>query len=155
MKKYLLTGLIILFPFALTVMIAVYIFDFFTNPFLGTVEHVLNIFVAKSDSAFLHHEFVVVFLSRMIVLVCLFFLILGLGFLGRKFFFAPLLKWTHNLVSRIPFVKTIYRVSREITSALFSEGEKTFKQTVVVPFPTGDTHALGFVTGEIPPDSKR
>ncbi len=38
MKKHFLTGLIILLPFLLTVMIILYLFDIFTGPFVGLVE---------------------------------------------------------------------------------------------------------------------
>ncbi len=138
MKKYLLTGLAILLPFMLTIIVIVYLFDLFTEPFVGIIQ------------SFFPNEKISVFLSRIAVLVFLFFLIFILGFFARKFFFKALLNWSNALFSRIPIIKGIYKLTKDVTNAMFTEGQKTFKETVLIPFPSGDSHALGFVTGEIP-----
>ncbi len=57
---------------------------------------------------------------------------------------------TNKLFSKVPLVRSIYRVSRDLTKAVFTQDSKTFKETVVVPFPGHDTHALAFVTGPVP-----
>ncbi len=138
MKKYLLTGLAILLPFVLTIAIIVYLFDLFTEPFLGIVQSIFP------------NERISIFISRLIVFALLVLLIFILGFFARKFFFRALLNWSNALFSRIPFIKGIYKLTKDVTNAMFTEGKKTFKETVLIPFPSGDSHALGFITGEIP-----
>lgn len=155
MKKYIFTGLITLLPVALTVLIINYFFDLFTDPFLGGVKNLLTSYTQANEPALAHHDAILLFLSRVIVLILLFLLVLLLGFLGRKFFMDTLLSLTNKIFLRIPVVKTIYKMIKEITKATFSQEEKTFKQTVLIPFPSSQTHALGFITGEVPPAIKK
>ena len=151
MKKNLTLGFILLFPIALTLMILNWLFDFLTTPFVGFIENLLFTY----DVALRHHDLWVLFLSRLIVLVLLFLFAFILGFLTQKYIFSALMRGVHFLVMRIPFVKTIYSLSQDIAKAVFSPQEKTFKQTVLIPFPTEKTYALGLQTGETPPIFKQ
>ena len=57
------------------------------------------------------------------------------------------LGWQHAVLSRIPFVKSIYGVVSQITDALSSPLEKQFSRVVFVEWPRPGLLALGFVTG--------
>jgi uncharacterized membrane protein len=155
MKKYFLTGLIILTPFALTLMIAIYLFDLLTTPFVGLVEGVVTTLAKATATGLIQHKGFILFLSRVIALGTLLLFILLLGFLGRKFFFDTLIHWTNAIFLKIPFVKNVYRVSKDVTKAFFAQTDKTFKKTVLLPFPHKETYSIGFVTGNIPEPIKR
>ncbi len=150
MKKSFITGLVILLPLVLTAIIAIFLFDLFTTPFVPLVRSVLNHFFYTLP------EEIIVFFSRLIGLLLLFLLILVLGFITRHFFFNKLLKWGNRIVYRIPFVKTVYKLSRDIFSALFSpDGKQVFKETVIVPFPHKPHHCIGFSAGDIPEECEK
>lgn len=151
MKKDLVAGLIILLPIVLTIIIVVWLFDFMTEPFIGIVEKGVLAFETSQGLDLSHHETLVAVISRIIILIALFILIYVLGFIARKFFFHRFIEFSKKIFDKIPFIKTIYNLAHEVTHAVFKEGEKTFKQTVLIPFPHKETHALGLVTGEIPP----
>lgn len=85
MKKHLITGLAILLPFALTLLLIVFLMDILTAPFFGIVHAVLS-FLGSNILYFKDHEIVLLFLSRLIVLALLFVLIFALGYLGNKLF---------------------------------------------------------------------
>lgn len=142
--------MIILLPFALTIWVVNYLFDLFTNPLFNIIEKTLLWYEKQQGLSLLHHETLVTFLSRIAALVLTFFFIVLLGYLGRKFFFSALLKFTNTVIIRIPVVGTIYRLTKDITKAMLSTEQKTFQETVLVPFPSPDTHTVGFVTGKIP-----
>src|SRR5579885_3215196 len=74
MKKYLLTGFITLLPITLTIIIIVWLFDFFTTPFVGIMEKLL--LSEGGSSTLLKNPTFVVFLSRVLVLIFLFVLTL-------------------------------------------------------------------------------
>jgi uncharacterized membrane protein len=62
----------------------------------------------------------------------------------------------HNLLSRIPFIKTVFQVSRDVFSALFShEGTKAFRHPVMIPFPDYPNRTIGFAVGEVPAECQR
>jgi uncharacterized membrane protein len=151
MKKDLAAGLIILLPIVLTLVIVIWLFDFMTQPFIGIVEKAVSAFETSQGVDLSHHETLVAVTSRIIILIALFILIYLLGLIARKFFFHHLIEFSKKIFAKIPLIKTIYNLAYEVTHAVFKEGEKTFKQTVLIPFPHKDTHALGLVTGEIPP----
>lgn len=150
MRKYFFTGFITLLPIALTAIIAVWLFDLFTTPLAGLTERLIFASEKKWGISLENHDIFVIFLSRILAFILLILVIFVLGFLGRKFFINFFLRLTERIFSHIPLVRTIYRLSHEITKAVFSDSKKTFKETMLVPFPHDGAHAIGFLTGESP-----
>lgn len=148
MKKHLLTGLIILLPVALTLMIIIFLFDFFTEPFVTIVGPLVDLL---QEEAGVHlPEGLTLFISRLLSLIFLCFFILLLGFVTQLFLVEMVMNWGNLILFRIPFIKTVYKVSRDIFAALFSaDGKKAFKRPVMIPFPSKPNHCLGFEAGEV------
>ncbi len=155
MKKYLSTGFMILLPIALTIWIFMYLLNIFTTPLYKIVESGILWYEQKQGLSLLHHEILVSFFSRLIAFIVSVFIVLFLGFVGRRFFFNSLIQLTNSFMLRIPVVKTIYRLTKDITKAMFSTDQKTFKETVLIPFPSGESHTLAFVTGDVPESLKK
>ncbi|HSX27034.1 MAG TPA: DUF502 domain-containing protein [Chlamydiales bacterium] len=150
MKKYLLTGLVILLPVALTAMVIIFLFDFLTAPFVTIVGPLVDLIPYDLPPGF------TLFLSRLFALIFLCIFILLLGVVTRWFIVKNLLHWGHLLISRIPIVKTIYKITREIFNALFStDGKKAFKNPVAVPFPERPNFCVGFHAGEVPQECQQ
>jgi len=150
MKKSFMTGLIILLPFGLTVWIVNYLFDLFTNPMFNVLEKTLLWFEQTYGLSMLQYETLITFLSRIAALVLTFFFIVALGYLARKFLFEAFLKFTNEVIIRIPVIGSIYRLTKDLTKAMLSTEQKTFKETVLVPFPSDSTFSVGFITSDIP-----
>ncbi len=148
MKKYFLTGLIILMPIALTLMILLFMIDFFTFPFISMVTEIL----IHIETAF---EFeipdqLILPTARVLALILLCLFIFLLGVLAHWFVVKKIFGWADRLLSRIPFIKSVYKVSRDIFTALFSsDGKKAFKSSVIIPFPFSPSYALGLQAGEV------
>lgn len=148
MKKYLLTGFIILLPVAFTLMVIFFLFDLFTEPFITIVDPLVKL-IQKNLPFTLPHG-LTVFLSRLFSLVFLCIFIFLLGFVTRWFLVKNFINWGNRIMFRIPFIRTVYRASRDIFSALFSaEGKKAFKRPVMIPFPSLPNYCMGFVAGEV------
>ncbi len=148
MKKYFLTGLILLMPIALTLLIVLFLIDFFTTPFLSLVSSMLH----SLEELFHFHlpHALTLPLARILALLLLCLFILALGAFARWFFFKSVLEFGDRIISKIPFIKTVYKVSRDIFKALFSpDGKKAFKHPVIIPFPFAPSYALGFQAGEV------
>ncbi len=145
MKKHLFTGFILLLPLILTLLVIRFLFDLFTAPFVPIVNAGLD--------ALPYHlpDSVTVFVSRLIGLILLCILILVLGVIARHIFLNNLLRWMNLILSRIPFVKTVYKVSREVMTALFSpDGKEAFKKSVLIPFPYAPHYAVALTAGDVP-----
>jgi uncharacterized membrane protein len=152
MKKYFFTGFITLLPLILTCVIVIWLIDLVTTPFIGLAQDILHHYQKTPYFSLANHEVIIKILSRLFSLLFWVIVIFILGFFSRKFFMRSFLHLTDRIFSRLPFVKKIYKISHDLTKVVFSENEKTFKQTVLVPFPHKDVFALGFVTSEALPE---
>jgi len=149
MRKYFLTGLVILLPLALTVAVVAFVFNFLTDPFVGIVQSIMGYFgLLGKGFLFLSPYQLQVFVSKIIILLLLFFFTVSLGMLVRWFFVHYLLKGWDYLMHRIPFVSSIYKASQDVIKTVFASKNKSFKQVVLVPFPSKDTYSIGLVTSE-------
>ena len=151
MKKHLLTGIAILLPMAISLLILTWLIDFLTAPFVSVAKHLLIQFDDTLGIRIENHEFVANTLSRILVIVFLFFTTLLLHFLARKYFFSWVLKFFNTIFLRIPLFKGIYRLTQDVAQAVFDQNNKPFKETALLQFPHEGTQVLGFVTGT-PPD---
>ena len=151
MKKYFITGLVILLPLAVTIAIVFFVVNFLTKPFIGAVSNFLQeIHVLHKGFLFLSSEQVVKYGSQFFILICLFLFTLLLGIIARWFFFKALLKFSDKLLHKIPLINKVYKTSQEIIKTLFVTDKTSFKQVVMVPFPKAGTYAMGLVSRESP-----
>jgi uncharacterized membrane protein len=51
-----------------------------------------------------------------------------------------------TLVDRLPFVKVIYQSSKQVLETFTTGSTRAFQRVVLVPFPTKESHTVGFVT---------
>lgn len=149
MKKYLITGFVILLPLVLTLIVMNFLFNFFTAPFLKLIE---PYFIQHTSLPMA----VVVFISRLLSLVLLCMVIFVLGIIARWFFVRHVLSLTQTILTRIPFIRSVYKVSRDVFAALFStDGKKAFQYPVMMPFAQKPTYSLGFQAGDVPQECQR
>lgn len=128
-------------------MVAVFLFDLFTQPFVPIIEAIFD-----KLSLTLSPE-TTLLLSRLTALVFLFIFITFLGMIASHFLFTSLAKVANYILFRIPFVNTIYKTCRDILSALFAtDGKQGFKEVVSVPFPAPPHLAVGLSSGSAPPE---
>lgn len=148
MKKYLIAGLIILIPILLTIMLFVFLVDLFTSPFLNIAID----FLMKFEQALplLKNPALLTFVARVIIIIMLCILIFLLGVVARWFIFKSLLNIANKILSKIPFVKSIYKSLKDIISSFMAQERKAFTKTAMVTFPSKDSYCVGFESGEIP-----
>ena len=151
MKKYFITGLVILLPLAVTILILVFIVNFLTGPFIGLVSSFLKEFdIINKGFLFMSPEQVLRHGSQLLILVCLFIITLVLGVIARWFFFKSLINVSDKILHKIPLVNKVYKTTQEIIKTLFVTDKDTFKQVVMVPFPRGGSYVVGLVSRDSP-----
>lgn len=151
MKKYFITGLVILLPLAVTIALIIFIVNFLTGPFIGMVSG----FLAKFDiinKGFLvfSPEQAIRYGSQILILVCLVLFTMILGMFARWFFFKTLIKYSDKLLHKIPLVNKVYKTTQEIIKTIFNSEKNTFKQVVMAPFPHKNSYVIGLVSRESP-----
>jgi uncharacterized membrane protein len=139
MRKYFATGLVILLPIALTFWIVSFIIGILTDPFLGLAEFMLT-------SVGIHSHEALAYGGKLLALLFLLALIVGIGAVGRYFFFKYLIIISDAILHRIPFISAVYKTSQEFIQTLFNKSNQSFKQVVLVPFPHADVWSIGLIT---------
>ncbi len=125
-KKYFISGLIVVVPVSFTVYILWAIIRFtdrlYPSSFLPFYVPGFGIIVT----------FFVIFLVGVITT----------NFLGKR-----LLSFGERIISRVPLVKEIYLSIKQIAEALFSQKEKNFRRVVLIEYPRKGIYTMVFVTG--------
>jgi uncharacterized membrane protein len=147
-KKYFVTGLVILLPVAVTVAIITFVINFLTAPFVGFFEQLLT-----DTQLYAAHKGIVHFILQIFFLATLFGLTLLLGFLARMVVFKSMLSLYDYILHRIPVIKTIYKTAQQVIKTLLGGQSRSFKQVVMAPFPTNGSYAIGLVSGTAPQSS--
>lgn len=145
MKKYFITGLVILLPLAVTIALITFVVNFLTLPFVGFIEQFLQHF----DWYNKYHAIIHVLL-QLTMLFALFFFTVMLGFLAKIVVFKSLLSLYDYVFHRIPIVKTIYKATQQVIKTIFGTSSRSFKQVVMVTFPMEGSYCIGLVSSPAP-----
>lgn len=139
LRGYFITGLLVLVPIILTVIIIYRLFLLIDGILRGVVTTLL-----RAQVGWDLHESQIPGLG-FVTLVILIFLT---GVLARQYFGKKLIESAERLVNRIPLVKGVYNAVRQISAAFFTENRQVFNRVVLIRFPHKSSYAIGFTVQE-------
>lgn len=146
-----MTGLAILLPVVITILVLQFIVNFLTEPFIGMITPLLKYFhVDHYGTSYLPPDKLLKYTSKACILVLLFLFTILIGIVTRWFFIRIALNLWDRLLHKIPVIKTIYKTTQDIIKTLFSPDEHSFQQVVLVPFPKENIYALGLISRDSP-----
>jgi uncharacterized membrane protein len=134
LRKWLFAGLLVIVPVAITVWVLQWI--------IGTLDQTLLILPA----AWQPDKLLGVHIPGFGVILAL-AILLAVGAAASNFFGRTLLGWWHNLLGRIPVVRSIYLSVKQVSDTLFSETGNAFRTAVLIQWPRENMWTIGFVTG--------
>lgn len=141
LKKYLITGILVWLPIAVTIWAVSYI--------ISTADKLLNLLPEQWQPQYFW-GFDIPGLGVIAAVIVLFTTgLLAANVLGRQILAA----WD-SLLGRIPVVKSIYSSVKKVSESLFSDSSRSFKTPVLVPFPQPDIWTIAFVSGQVSPKLK-
>jgi uncharacterized membrane protein len=135
-KKRFVTGLFILIPLGITLFILKFLFNF--------ADGILGPYLAKLFTTITRHDS---YVPGMGMLTGVFVVYLT-GLLATNVMGTQIIKWWDEVFSKIPFVKSIYTPSKQLTQ-MFKEGNASYRRAVLVEWPRKGVRAIGFVTAEL------
>jgi uncharacterized membrane protein len=134
MKKYLITGLLIWIPLAITMWVLQLI--------VSTMDQTLLLLPPQyQPQALLGHQ-IPGFGALLTVVVVFVTGVLASNILGQRL----LLFWEYVL-GRIPVVKTIYNAVKQVSDTLFAPGGQAFSKALLVQYPREGSWTIAFLTG--------
>lgn len=134
LRKWLLAGLLVIAPVAITVWVLQWI--------IGTLDQTLLILPMEwqPDHLLGFH------IPGFGVLLAL-FVLLVVGAVASNFIGRRLVDWWNRLLHRIPIVRSIYSGVKQVSDTLFSENGNAFRTAVLVEWPRQGAWTIAFVTG--------
>ena len=81
-------------------------------------------------------------------LVVTLLIVLAVGWLTTNFFGKKLFELGELLIEKIPFVRRIYKGTKQVVSSIAEADTSAFRKVVLLEFPRRGLLAIGFVTGE-------
>jgi uncharacterized membrane protein len=133
-RKWLLAGLLVIVPVAITVWVLQWI--------LSTLDQTLLILPAAWRPDVLigfHIPGFGVLLALAILLV--------VGATASNFFGRKLVEWGDAVLNRIPVVRSIYSGVKQVSDTLFSENGNAFRKALLLQWPQPGMWTIGFLTG--------
>lgn len=134
MKRYLVTGLLVLVPLVITLWVL--------NTVIGTLDQTLlllpeqwqpeNVFGRKIPG-------LGVLLTLLIILLT--------GLVATNIFGQQLIALWEAMLTRVPFVKSIYSSVKQVSDTLFSGNGHAFRKALLVQFPREGCWTIAFLTG--------
>jgi uncharacterized membrane protein len=141
-KKYLIAGLLVWLPLAITIWVLTWLLGAFDGLFaalLRASERMLP--VAAHDAIAAWRD---VPGMGVVVLGCI--LLLTGVFVTNVFGQWWLRQWD-RAIGRIPIVKSIYNAVKQVSDTLFSTNGNAFREAVLVQYPRQGSWTIAFVTG--------
>ena len=134
MRKYFITGLLVLVPLAITLWVL--------NLIISTMDQSLLLLPERWRPETLFH-FHIPGLGTILTLLIIFFTGLATrNFIGKKIVRA----WEAILV-RIPVVNSIYSSVKQVSDTLFSSSGNAFRKALLVQYPREGCWTIAFLTG--------
>jgi uncharacterized membrane protein len=143
MKKYLIAGLLVWLPLAVTVWVLQAVWDVVQ----GLFGWVLTASQAVLPMAAFEPLEVLRRIPGLGVLVMV-LLLLGTGVFAANIVGQWWLKQGSRIVHRIPIVKSIYSSVKQVSDTLFSSSGNAFREAVLVQYPREGSWTIAFVTGK-------
>ncbi len=133
MKKYLLTGLLVLVPLVITLWVLSFI--------IGILDQSLWLL----PSAW-HPDYLLGMHFPGLGVILTFGTVLLTGLLVRNVFGQQLLEYWEGLMRRIPFVNAIYNSVKQVSDTLLSGSGNSFRKVLLVRYPHAQAWSLAFQT---------
>ena len=134
LKKYLLTGLIVVVPITITLYI------------IQVLIRIMDDFLTFVPKAY-HPDTLLGFHIPGLGLVLVTLLVFLIGLLTRSYVGNKTVQLWDLLIGRIPLVRNIYQAIKQFTEAVFSTTGSHFKQVVMLEFPRPGLYSIGFLAG--------
>jgi len=145
LRRYLVTGLLILLPLVVTLAVVKVSVDF-VNRTVGTwlPRLIENMFFEEGEKlpALMYRYFQVTGYVAVLVFIMATGMIASWA-IGRKSIAVA-----ENIMARIPFINKVYLAVRQIRDALIQRKGTVFLYPVLVEYPRKNIYVIGFVTAE-------
>ena len=142
LRGYFLTGLIVVGPVAITIYVVWW--------FINLVDAWVKPLIPK---AYLPETYLPFNVPGVGLIVGIFGLMV-IGALTANLFGRTIVAYGEMMLDRMPVVRGVYRLLKQIFTTIFSKSGSSFKRVGIIEFPRKGLYALVFVSGDPPAEVK-
>ncbi len=135
LNKYFFTGLVVLGPLGLTVLVVQWIVGMMDRAILGLLPNALHPTALTGWS-----------IPGLGVLATL-LLVLLVGMLASNFLGRTVVTYSEWVFSHTPGIKGIYNLFKQVTDTLFGKDKTGFRKVVLIEYPRREIWTVAFLTG--------
>jgi uncharacterized membrane protein len=142
LKKYLIAGLLVWLPLAITVWVLLWVQGLLDGVFAGMLSATAAVLPNEARAT-------IDFLRGIpgLGVIVLVGLLIVTGMAATNIFGQWALRQGHRVLSRTPIVKSIYNSVKQVSDTLFSSNGNAFREAVLVQYPRAGSWTIAFVTG--------
>ncbi|HQR50070.1 MAG TPA: DUF502 domain-containing protein [Methylophilaceae bacterium] len=133
-KRYLITGLLVLVPLAITIWVL--------KTLIGMMDQSLLLLPASWRPLALF-GFSIPGVGAVLTLL----IVLVTGMIATNFFGKRIILFWEALLARVPVVKSIYYSVKQVSDTLFSDSGQAFRKALLVEYPRKGSWTIAFQTG--------
>ncbi len=135
LKNYFLTGLLVVVPISMTILVIRWLVHFMHSLLISILPEALRPEVLYGLPV------------PGIGLLATLLLILLVGVLAANIFGRSLVNFSERLVDRIPLVKGVYTLFKQVSDTVLKRDRGAFRKVVLIEYPRKGIWAVAFVTG--------
>ncbi|MBU1043606.1 MAG: DUF502 domain-containing protein [Candidatus Omnitrophica bacterium] len=131
LEQYIIKGLLALIPLGITIFILKFTYVLIDRTLMGTIDQYIGYRIPGT--------------GLLLFAIILYFTgMIASNVLGRKIFSI-----LEHLSSKVPLIKTVYQVGKQLSNALALSDKQVFRKAVLVDYFNPGVRSIGFITGEI------
>ena len=134
LKRYFLTGLLVVIPLYLT--------GYVVNIIINFMDDILG-FLPRP----IHPDTYLPFHIPGIGIIVTISIILLAGALTTNFIGRRLVKWGEGILEKIPLLRSVYYSTKQFIETMFVNKHEGFRKVVLVEFPKKEIYSIGFLIG--------
>ena len=131
-RSYILAGLVVWLPILLSIFVVQFIIRLFDSSIMFlTKDYQLNI------------PGIGILFSLLILITT--------GFIATNVLGQYIVKCSDLIFEKIPFIRVIYKTSKQLIHQVFSDSSQAFRKVILVEYPKAGVWTIGFQTGAVLP----
>lgn len=144
-RNQILAGIIIVIPIGLTFWIGNFVFTHLTDWSVSLIEEYYRSFLWNGGGRKILWAWWAV---RIVSIILITFLLFMIGALGRITVGKKVIRFTDQVMRKLPMLSTIYTTAQQIWDAIWSTKSGMFNQVVMFEYPRKGIWVIGFLTNE-------
>ena len=145
------TGLAVVLPVVISIAIVIWLFGSVAN-ITDKLLYPLKFFLDKTFIYENGRDGKIFWYWSITALFLAIFLVGLLGGLARYYLGKQLIRFMDHVMMRVPLINKVYGAIKQVNDAFTTNNRSTFKEVVMVEWPSPGIWSIGFITGDTHPE---